>query len=124
MGQALRGEPLTVYGDGSQTRSFCYVDDLIEGVWRLLRSDHVGPMNIGNPEEMSLLEMARAIARIAGSASEIAFRALPPDDPKVRRPDIGLARRVLGWEPRVPLEEGLRRTHAWFEKALAEAGQT
>jgi dTDP-glucose 4,6-dehydratase len=121
--QAIRGEPLTVFGDGSQTRSFCYVEDLIEGIWRLLRSDHVGPMNIGNPAEMSLLEMARLIAEIAGSSSEIVFRGLPPDDPKVRRPDISLARRVLGWEPRVPVREGLRRTHAWFEKALSDAGR-
>jgi dTDP-glucose 4,6-dehydratase len=117
--QAIRGEPLTVFGDGSQTRSFCYVDDLVEGVWRLLGSEHVGPVNIGNPEEMSLYEMARSIARIAGSRSEIVFRGLPPDDPKVRRPDISLARAVLGWEPRVPVEEGLRRTHAWFERELA-----
>ncbi|MEB2343375.1 MAG: SDR family oxidoreductase [Deltaproteobacteria bacterium] len=121
--QAIRGEPITVFGDGSQTRSFCYVDDLIEGIWRLLRSDHVGPMNIGNPEEMSLVEMARTIVRIAGSSSEIVFQGLPPDDPKVRRPDISLAESVLGWRPRVPVEAGLRRTHAWFEKALAAAGR-
>ena len=119
--QAIRGQPITVFGDGSQTRSFCYVDDLIEGIWRLLGSDHVGPMNIGNPEEMSLLEMAHAIVRIADSRSEIVFRGLPPDDPKVRRPDITLARDVLGWEPRVPVEEGLRRTHAYFRQALSHA---
>jgi len=121
--QAIRGEPITVFGDGSQTRSFCYVDDLVEGIWRLLGSDYVGPMNIGNPQEMSLLEMAQAIVRIAGSKSEIVFRGLPPDDPKVRRPDISLARGVLGWEPRVPVEDGLRRTHAWFEKELADRGR-
>ena len=124
MCQAIRGEPITVFGDGSQTRSFCYVDDLIEGIWRLLNSDHVGPVNIGNPGEMSLLEMARTIIRIAGSPSEVVFRGLPPDDPKVRRPDITLAQRVLGgWAPRVPVEEGLRRTHALFEKALADVGR-
>jgi dTDP-glucose 4,6-dehydratase len=117
--QALRGEPITVFGEGSQTRSFCYVDDLIEGIWRLLRSDYVGPMNIGNPNELSLLEMAKTIIRITGSRSQLVFKELPPDDPKVRRPDIALARSTLGWEPRVPVEEGLRRTHAYFEKALA-----
>ncbi len=116
--QAIRGEPLTVYGDGSQTRSFCYVDDLIEGIWRLLNSEYVGPVNIGNPEEMSLLEMARRVVEITESRSEIAFRPLPPDDPKVRRPDIGLARRVLGWEPRVPIEQGLERTRDYFVEAL------
>jgi dTDP-glucose 4,6-dehydratase len=122
MSQAIRGEPLTVYGDGSQTRSFCYVDDLIEGIWRLLGSDHVGPVNLGNPRELSLLEMARLILSAAGSSSAVEFRGLPPDDPKVRRPDITLAHTMLGWEPRVSIEEGLRRTHAWFEKALAEPG--
>src|SRR5690606_11450521 len=90
MRQAIRGEPLTVFGDGSQTRSFCYVDDLIEGIWRLLVSDYVGPVNLGNPGEMSLLAMARTIVRIAGSRSPIVFGELPPDDPKVRRPDIEL----------------------------------
>ncbi len=123
-GQAIRGEPLTVFGDGSQTRSFCYVDDLVEGIWRLLNCEYVGPVNIGNPQEMGLLEMARRIVEITGSASEIEFRELPPDDPKVRRPDIGLARQVLGnWEPRVPIEEGLRRTHAYFVEALARRAQ-
>jgi len=117
--QALRGEPITVFGDGAQTRSFCYVDDLIEGIWRLLNSDYVGPMNIGNPHEMSLLEMARTIIRLTGSSSRVVYKDLPPDDPKVRRPDIALARRTLGWEPKVSIEEGLRRTQAYFEKALA-----
>jgi dTDP-glucose 4,6-dehydratase len=117
--QALRGEPITIFGDGSQTRSFCYVDDLVEGIWRLLNSDYVGPMNIGNPNELSLLEMAKAILGITRSSSPLIYRELPPDDPKVRRPDIELARRTLGWEPRVPVGEGLRRTHAYFEKALA-----
>ena len=118
--QALRGEDVTVFGDGSQTRSFCYVDDLVEGIWRLLQSDYVGPVNIGNPNEMSLLEMARRIIELCGSKSRIVHRELPPDDPKVRRPDISLARRVLGgWEPRVPLDEGLARTRDYFAVALA-----
>ncbi len=118
--QALRGEHVTVFGDGSQTRSFCYVDDLVEGIWRLLGSDYVGPVNIGNPKEMSLLEMARKIIELCGSKSRIVHRELPPDDPKVRRPDIGLARRVLGgWEPVVPIEEGLARTRDYFAVALA-----
>ncbi|MDJ0865126.1 MAG: SDR family oxidoreductase [Myxococcota bacterium] len=120
MGQAIRGEPITMFGDGSQTRSFCYVDDLVEGLWRLLGSDYVGPVNLGNPREMSLLEMARLILEATGGASEIEFRELPPDDPKVRRPDIALARQRLGWEPRVPVEEGLRRTAEYFRAALAE----
>ena len=112
--QALAGEPLTAFGDGAQTRSFCFVDDLIEGIWRLLRSDHADPMNIGNPAEMTILQFAREIIRLTGSRSEIVFRPLPVDDPKVRQPDISLARRVLGWEPAVPLELGLARTIEYF----------
>jgi len=112
--QALAGEPLTAFGDGTQTRSFCFVDDLIEGIWRLLRSDHADPMNIGNPAEMTILQFAREIIRLIGSRSEIVFRPLPVDDPKVRQPDISLARRVLGWEPKVPLELGLARTIDYF----------
>ncbi len=112
--QALRGEPLTVFGDGSQTRSFCFVEDEVEGIWRLLNSDHTDPMNIGNPAEMTVLEFAREILRLTGTRSEIVFKPLPEDDPKVRQPDISLARKVLGWEPRIPLEEGLRRTIAFF----------
>jgi len=112
--QALAGEPLTAFGDGAQTRSFCFVDDLIEGIWRLLRSDHADPMNIGNPAEMTILQFAREIIRLIGSRSEIVFRPLPVDDPKVRQPDISLARRVLGWEPAVPLEQGLARTIEYF----------
>ena len=119
--QAIRGEDITVYGDGSQTRSFCYVDDLIEGILRLLHSDYVGPMNIGNPREMSLREMAEKVLSLCGGASRIVERPLPPDDPKVRRPDIALARQVLGWEPRVSVEEGLERTHRYFEQALSAA---
>ena len=118
--QAIEGNPITVYGDGSQTRSFCYVDDLVEGILRLLRCGHVGPVNIGNPNEMSLLEMAKKIVEITGSKSEIVHRPLPPDDPKVRRPDITLARRVLdGWEPKVSVSDGLVRTRDYFAEALA-----
>ena len=112
--QALAGEPLTAFGDGSQTRSFCFVADLIEGIWRLLNSDHADPMNIGNPSEMTVLEFAREIIRLTGSKSEIVFTPLPEDDPKVRQPDISLARRVLGWEPRVSLADGLEETIAFF----------
>jgi dTDP-glucose 4,6-dehydratase len=116
--QAIRGEPVTVYGDGSQTRSICYVDDLIEGIWLLLRSGHVGPMNIGSQAEVSMLHLARMILELTQSRSEIVFEPLPPDDPKVRRPDISLAQRVLGWSPEVPVEEGLRRTRDYFVEEL------
>jgi dTDP-glucose 4,6-dehydratase len=112
--QALRGEPLTVYGDGSQTRSFCYVSDLVEGIVRLLRSEHNGPVNCGNPMEVSILQFAEKIKALTGSRSQIVFRELPEDDPKVRQPDIGLARRLLGWEPKVSLDDGLRRTIDYF----------
>ena len=114
--QALMGEQLTVAGDGGQTRSICYVDDLIEGIVRLLHSDHAGPMNIGNPHEISVLDLARWIRDLASSESDIAFVERPEDDPLVRQPDITLARSVLGWEPKVPIEEGLRRTIAWFTR--------
>jgi dTDP-glucose 4,6-dehydratase len=114
--QALRGEELTVYGDGSQTRSFCYVSDLVEGLVRLLRSDHRGPVNLGNPNEMTVLQFAERIRSLTGSSSPIAHRPLPVDDPKVREPDITLARRLLGWEPVVPLDEGLVRTIEWFRE--------
>jgi len=112
--QALRGEPLTVYGDGSQTRSFCYVDDEVEGIWRLFHSERVEPTNIGNPDEFTVLELARLVIEETGSSSQIERKPLPQDDPKVRRPDISVARAVLGWEPRVPLREGLRRTIPYF----------
>jgi dTDP-glucose 4,6-dehydratase len=112
--QALLGEQITVAGDGSQTRSICYVDDLVEGIVRLLHSDHPGPMNIGNPHELSVLELATWIRDLAGSSSDLAFVERPEDDPLVRRPDITLARAVLGWEPKVPIEQGLRRTVDWF----------
>ncbi len=114
--QALDGEPLTAFGDGSQTRSFCYVDDLIEGIYRLLNSDYKQPMNIGNPAEMTVLDFAREIIKITGAGSEIIFKPLPEDDPKVRQPDITLARKVLGWEPKVTLAEGLEPTIEFFKK--------
>ena len=113
--QALRGEEVTVYGDGGQTRSFCFVNDLFEGIVRLLRSDYDSPVNIGNPREMTVLDFAKLIIQLTGSTSQIVFKPLPVDDPKVRQPDITLARRVLNnWEPRVSLEEGLRQTIAYF----------
>ncbi|MCU0302919.1 MAG: SDR family oxidoreductase [Thermoanaerobaculales bacterium] len=112
--QALDGEPLTVFGDGLQTRSFCYVDDLIDGIWRLLNSDHTDPVNIGNPAEMTVLDFAKEIIRVLGSKSRIVFRELPVNDPKVRQPDITLARRVLGWAPEVTLADGLAPTIEYF----------
>ncbi|MCW2777894.1 MAG: UDP-glucuronate decarboxylase [Frankiales bacterium] len=112
--QALAGQPITVAGDGSQTRSILYVDDLVEGIMRLLRSDLEGPVNLGNPHEVSVLHLAETLKRLAGSDSEIVFVPRPVDDPSVRQPDIGLARRELGWEPAVGFEEGLSRTLAWF----------
>ena len=112
--QALAGEPITVFGDGSQTRSLCYVDDLVDGIERLLASDRSLPVNIGNPNEITMLELARMVRDLCGSRSEIVFEPLPVDDPRRRRPDIGVARELLGWEPRVPLEQGLNRTIAWW----------
>jgi dTDP-glucose 4,6-dehydratase len=110
--QALESVPITVFGDGSQTRSFCYVDDLIRGLVLLAESGEHLPVNLGNPDEFTLLELAEAVLRVTGSSSEIVFEALPVDDPKVRQPDITRARQVLGWQPEIPLEEGLRRTVA------------
>ncbi len=112
--QALKNEPLTVFGDGSQTRSFCYASDLVEGIYRLLMSDEVNPTNIGNPTEMTVLQFAQEIKRLTGTSAPIEFRPLPEDDPKIRRPDITKARQLLGWEPKVPLEEGLKRTIGYF----------
>jgi dTDP-glucose 4,6-dehydratase len=112
--QALAGKPLTVYGDGSQTRSFCYVDDEVRGLLALLDSDHVGPVNIGNPDEFTIRELAETVLEVTGSSSEIHFQPLPVDDPTQRQPDISLARRVLGWEPTVDLRTGLARTAEWF----------
>ena len=120
--QALRGEPLTVYGDGLQTRSFCYVDDEIEGIYRLFQSDRTDPTNIGNPDELTVLQLAQAVIEETGSSSEIEYRGLPVDDPKVRQPDITVAQRVLGWEPRVSLREGLRRTIPYFWELVEQRG--
>jgi len=118
--QALKGEPITVYGDGSQTRSFCYIEDEVEGIWRLLRSDEHEPVNLGNPDEVTILEFAREVIDVAGSSSEIVFKPLPQDDPHVRQPDISKARRVLGWEPKVSRREGLARTIPYFRESLKQ----
>ncbi len=116
--QALRGEPITVYGDGSQTRSFCYVDDLIEALVRLMDSpdDFTGPVNLGNPGEFTIRELAEKVIALTGSRSQLVFHPLPPDDPVQRQPDIGLARKALGWQPNVPLAEGLEKTIEYFAK--------
>jgi dTDP-glucose 4,6-dehydratase len=120
MMQALRGEPLTIYGDGSQTRSFCYVDDLIEGILLLSRSDEHFPVNIGNPNEFTILECAQAVLDATGSKSELCFESLPEDDPTRRCPDITKARTLLGWEPRIPLKEGLARSLEFFKSRAAD----
>lgn len=112
--QALRGEPLTIFGDGSQTRSFCYVSDLVDGLYRLMQSDERYPVNLGNPREMTIREFAEHIRKMTRAKSELVHRELPQDDPKQRRPDISKARKLLGWEPRVPLEEGLKPTVEYF----------
>jgi dTDP-glucose 4,6-dehydratase len=114
--QALAGEDVTIFGDGTQTRSVCYVSDLIEGIYRLMLSDHLEPVNIGNPSEMTILELAEVILKITGSRSQIVFRPAMEDDPKVRQPDISLAKRLLGWEPVVKPEDGLRKTVEWFRE--------
>lgn len=118
--QALRGEPLTIYGDGSQTRSFCYVDDLIAGMLEMMESpaDFTGPVNLGNPHECTMLELAETTLRLTGSKSKLERRPLPPDDPKQRQPDITLAKERLGWSPTVPLEDGLKETIAYFRKTM------
>ncbi len=112
--QALDGKPLTVYGDGTQTRSYCYVDDEVRGILALLDSDWNGPMNIGNPDEFTVLDLAQKVLEVTGASSEIVFEPLPVDDPVRRRPDITLAKEVLGWRPEVDLREGLARTYDWF----------
>ena len=117
--QALQGHDLTIFGEGQQTRSFCYVDDLIEGFVRLMASKTTGPVNIGNPGEFTMLELAEKVIRLTGTKAKLTFQPLPQDDPRQRRPDIGLAQRELGWNPTVDLEEGLKRTIAFFRKALA-----
>ena len=118
IGQALRGEPLTVYGDGSQTRSFCYVSDLVDGIYRLLMSDVTDPVNVGNPAEMTIEQFAEAINRITGNRAGIIHEPLPVDDPKVRKPDITRATTLLGWHPQVDLETGLTKTIEWFQRQL------
>ena len=120
IGQALRGEDLTVFGDGSQTRSFCYVDDLVEGIYRLLLSDYVMPVNIGNPDEISLKEFAQEVLALTGNKVKINYRPLPQDDPKQRKPDISKAKQLLGWEPRVDRKEGLKITYEYFKSLPPE----
>lgn len=114
IGQALRGEDLTIFGDGSQTRSFCYVDDLVDGIYRLLHSDYVYPVNIGNPDEITIKEFAEEIIQLTGTDQKIVYRELPKDDPKQRQPDITKAQEILGWEPKIDRKEGLKRTYAYF----------
>jgi len=123
--QALRGEPITVFGDGAQSRSFCYRDDLVEGLMRLMDSpdDVTGPINLGNPNEFTMLELAERVLELTGSHSQIVFRALPQDDPRQRQPDITRARQLLGWQPTVPLADGLARTVAYFRELLVTAGE-
>jgi dTDP-glucose 4,6-dehydratase len=118
MKQALRGEPLTVYGDGQQTRSFCYVSDEVDGILKLSRSSEHDPVNIGNPVEFTILECARLVLKVTGSSSPIAYEPLPQDDPKQRQPDISKARRLLGWEPKIDLEAGLKLSMAYFKQAI------
>ena len=118
MKQALRGEPITVYGDGTQTRSFCYVSDEIDGILRLANSDFPGPVNVGNPVEFTILECARLVLRVTGSQSQIVYQPLPQDDPKQRRPDISKARDLLGWEPKIDLEQGLKLSMDYFQQAI------
>jgi dTDP-glucose 4,6-dehydratase len=118
MMQALEGEPLTIYGNGKQTRSFCYVDDLIEGILRLSRSDEHLPVNIGNPDEFTILECAQAVLEVTGSRSELVFKPLSEDDPTRRKPNIAKARTLLGWEPRIPLREGLAKSLPYFQSKL------
>jgi nucleoside-diphosphate-sugar epimerase len=114
--QALHGKPITIHGDGRQTRSFCYVDDEVRGLLALLDSDYVGPVNIGNPNEFTVLELAEKVLKITGSSAELRFDPRPVDDPTQRRPDLTLARSILGWEPQVSLDEGLARTTDWFKE--------
>ena len=124
VGQALRGEPLTIFGEGKQTRSFCFVSDLIEGIYRLSRADFHEPVNIGNPMELTILEFAERIRSITGSKSQIVKKPLPVDDPQQRRPDITRAKKILGWEPRVSLEDGLKETIRWFQANLDSPGRS
>jgi dTDP-glucose 4,6-dehydratase len=120
IGQALRGEDLTVFGDGSQTRSFCYVDDLVEGIYRLLLSDYAYPVNVGNPDEITIAEFAEEIIKLTGTSQKVIYKPLPVDDPKQRQPDITRARQILGWEPRVSRSEGLKITYDYFRNLPKE----
>jgi dTDP-glucose 4,6-dehydratase len=121
IGQALRGEPLTIFGDGSQTRSFCYVDDLIEGIYRLLHSDYSSPVNLGNPDEISIKQFAEEIIKLTGAnPDKIVYKPLPVDDPMQRQPDISLAKQLLGWEPKVSRAEGLKKTLEYFKSLSQE----
>ncbi len=123
MYQALRGEPMTLYGDGSQTRSFCHVSDLVEGIYRLLFKDYPEPVNLGNPNEVTIKEFAEEIRALAGSKSEIVYKPLPQDDPKQRKPDITRAKTILGWEPVVGRDDGLKRTMAYFQDRMKRTGK-
>lgn len=118
IGQALRGEDITVFGDGTQTRSFCYVDDLVEGIYRLLLSDYTKPVNIGNPDEITIGEFAEEIIKLTGTKQKVVYKPLPVDDPKQRKPDITKAKEILGWEPKVKRSEGLKITYEYFKKVL------
>ncbi len=120
IGQAIRGEDLTVFGDGSQTRSFCYVDDLVEGIYRLLMSDYAQPVNVGNPDEITILDFAKEIIKLTGTDQKIVYNPLPTDDPKQRRPDITLAQSILGWEPKVHRSEGLKITYDYFKSLTTD----
>ena len=120
IGQALRGEDLTVFGDGSQTRSFCYVDDLIEGIYRLLHSDYSGPVNVGNPDEITIGDFAEEIIKLTGTSQKVIYTELPTDDPKQRQPDITVARQLLGWEPKVHRSQGLKITYDYFKSLSAD----
>ena len=120
IGQALRGEDLTVFGDGSQTRSFCYVDDLVEGIYRLLLSDYHLPVNIGNPDEISLKDFAEEIIALTGTSQKIVYKPLPVDDPKQRQPDITLAKKILNWSPTIARKEGLAKTYEYFKSVPSE----
>lgn len=123
IGQALRGEDLSVFGDGSQTRSFCYVDDLVEGIYRLLMSDYVYPVNVGNPGEITISQFAEEIIKLTGTKQKVAYHPLPQDDPKQRQPNITRAKEILGWEPKVSRQEGLAITYQWFKDYLERKGQ-
>lgn len=118
MSQALRGEDITVFGDGSQTRSFCYCDDLVDGIYRLLLSDYHKPVNIGNPAEITLLQFAEEVVKLTGTKSKIVFEPLPQDDPKQRQPNITKAKTILGWEPKVDRAEGLKKTYEYFKQHI------